>query len=584
MKYSNALLLLSFVMISSGTASAFTHPFYIKTNLTKAETCSTRFVKDAEKIPQRKELNQNIVETPINWNNFRNERQLFGYNPLFTPGRLSLAGNARPMMRDPNLKLQVLQDNGSWKIIDLFDIAKRALILRGITHWGPGRYSNKWFDESFNSETAVVFDKDCHVYTIINSMRSTLGYSILLHSPDGGESWGAYPLSAPNSPLIDYFASMESPSYGTKLEDTPVIALSLSYPRRMADNINSYDPRYPNKLAIVVPIKLADGTLSIPSPLTISNNSLYVATHSGGDNRIVSSGGKIFIAFPADQAQQDPVSGRWGTATYLVTYSRASGQKLEGPIRLGITFIGSAARDLNPNRMADEHNQAALAIGSDGILQVILSGHQARLQYLKAKSPLTIGFSLSDWTELQAPGFKAGDTFVTEVGTSTVIKEEHVKYTYASLKLDSYNQPVVLARWEGLSANFRLIQTYYSKSMNRWSSPQVLQNPGRTFYGVWHHKLTIDPWNRQYVSTNYMPDQLFVDEVQQFASVWGINPFSLTKVDPNCPDFTLQDFKDHVPGVIYCFYNGRPYVGPSLIMNQGFSKRFKLVTTDTFFE
>jgi hypothetical protein len=88
-----------------------------------------------------------------------------------------------------------------------------------------------------------------------------------------------------------------------------------------------------------------------------------------------------------------------------------------------------------------------------------------------------------------------------------------------------------------------------------WSGKnhKVLVSPGRSFYGVWHQKFTLDNHGDLYLFYSYTPNQLTEDEwetlklhypFQSWTEVEELQPpFCVHAIDPRCwlhpmPDIT----------------------------------------------
>jgi hypothetical protein len=106
---------------------------FMETDLPRDATCAGEFKAAAVanapgKFPDS--LAQ-PVRTPIVWNRFRGERELFGYSPAFVPNRVSFATNGRPIIRDRDMNLQVLIDDGRWMRISLKTVLSESLKQQG---------------------------------------------------------------------------------------------------------------------------------------------------------------------------------------------------------------------------------------------------------------------------------------------------------------------------------------------------------------------------------------------------------------------------------------------------------------------
>ncbi|HEX4047954.1 MAG TPA: BNR-4 repeat-containing protein, partial [Elusimicrobiota bacterium] len=533
---------------------------------------------------------------------FRSERQQYGYRPAFTPNPVGFCSNGRVMIRDSQLDLQFLEDDGTWKSISLLDAARRSLEAQGyrLPDWDAYAKSGSTLRAGARcagiaclgigsgpfADERVAADDRGGLYTLIDGSESALRFAVLLHSPDGGRSWAAYPLTAPGVPFSSYTAHMEVPSSPGPLKDTPAILIHEKAASHGADDaFLRRDPasgRYlwswttPNDLYLVVPKRNRDGSLSLPSPRLVSTGTICCGEHSGSENQAVSAGDSIFIAYPGDQPLRDPVAGRWGTPEYIVEFSRKKGAVVTPrPLLLGIGFDGPAANDnfLNPRTKpplsppyADDHDQPALAIGRDGRIRAIVGGHDARLRYLESKRPRAID-----------RGWSAPRTIGVEPNRAMPDADE---YTYPSLMLDAGGSPNVVARWAGAHYHFSLAYLRFDSKTSRWEQ-RLLVDPGRPYYGVWYHRLSVDPSGRLFLSDSYFPQNLFADEARIFAAAWDFPEMAPAPAAPGKAPCPLTD--SGAPGSNYCPYIHYGRVSPSILMSPGGGRPFRLATTHDFF-
>jgi hypothetical protein len=505
------------------------------------------------------------VTTPIVWNTFRGERELFGYSPSFTPNRISFATNGRPIIRDRELNLQVLTDMGSWDKFPLLHVAAQSLQQQGVISsanpWLPKLEKNKLFDSGPHSDERVVFDHNCRAYTLINSNYSTLGRSFLLYSNDGGHSWAAYPIPKTDDPL--YTVSIEAPVNGSVLWESPALIVAESYDPALPDG--SY-PRNAHKAWLLFPVLTPSGRLTLAGPFSISDHTLCCGSHSGFEAQAVSYRGHIHIAYPGDSTASDPTTHERGTPQFLRTFSRHLQRFINAPVFVGVGLLGPENQvPSDTHDEPDSHSQTAVAIDHAGFVHVVIGGHGSHLVYRKSLRP----DNTDQWSKPEVFSLhpKAGDRtdFVDE-------------YTYPSLILDRDGQPNVLARWSGDSYTFRLIYTLRSNRTNSWAPQQVLLDPGRAYYGVWYHKMTSDPWGRLFVSYSYYPDNLFSDEAETLATEHRLT-LHVAPSNPPCVPTRLNASKPN-----YCQYLGYADIGGAIIMRRPGQSQFVLASTPEFFE
>ncbi len=321
-----------------------------------------------------------------------------------------------------------------------------------------------------------------------------------------------------------------------------------------------------NDMAMVVADKGADGTLSLSSQM-ISTNTTCCVGHSGYENPVVARGDLIHVAYAGDATMVSPadydngsspalrLANRIGMPQYVTTFSRSQRQVVTPQVLVGIGFGSPSAAAAFPG--VDDHNQPTLAVDSAGYIHVLVGGHGGSLDYVRSTRPGRADL----WSPLEYIGM-AGDY--------------QDAYSYPSLMIDGNDRPVVLARAENLGYRFKLVYITTNGSGD-WLPEQVLLHPGRVFYGVWYHKLSMDPAGRVFASYSYTPGNLFADEAADFAAVWGL---TLTRSDPACPEWNLRD--NQTDGKPYCEYLGYGDVSPGVLMRSLDGSGFELVTTDTF--
>ncbi len=300
-------------------------------------------------------------------------------------------------------------------------------------------------------------------------------------------------------------------------------------------------------------------------PFLISDHTLCCGSHSGFEAQAVSYGDHIHIAYPGDSAAADPITHRLGTPEFIRTFSRQQQRFINDPEFIGTGLLGPQNQAADAAHDApDSHSQTALAVDESEFIHVVMGGHGSRLVYRKSLKPDdSKQWSTPEVFSLQP---KAGDH-----------NDYADEYTYPSLVLDGDGQPHVLARWSGDAYTFRLIYTMRVNRTGTWSVQQVLLDPGRAFYGVWYHKLAIDPWGRLFVSYSYYPDNLFSDEAQVLASQYGL----ALRIDPTPPPCVPTRLKDPKPN--YCHYLGYSDLGGGILIRRPGDPRFVLASTPEFF-
>jgi hypothetical protein len=542
---------------------------FVDTELQRKDMCTGDFKVEAERLQSAHahfgDALAKTVPTPIVWNKFRGERELFGYAPSFKPNRVSFATNGRPIIRDRELTLQILQDDGRWERVPLLPVVAQSLRQQGLVStanpWVPKFEKDKSFDSGPPTEERVVFDDQCRAYTIVNANDSSLGQSFLLYSADGGHSWAAYAIPKTNDPLYTVF--LEAPVNGSMLRSTPALIVAEKYDP-VADD-GTYPP-HAHHAWLLFPEIAASGSLTLTGPFAVSDHTLCCGGHSGFEAQAVSYGDHIHIAYPGDVSAVDPLTHRLGTPQFVRTFSRRLQRFLKPPVFVGTGLLGPANQTEDAAHDGpDSHSQTAMAIDKQGFIHLVIGGHGSRMVYRKS----LVSDDSDQWSTPEVIGLRP------RVGDRKDFADE---YTYPSLILDRDGQPNVLARWSGDAYTFRLIYTMRSNRTGLWSDQQVLLDPGRAYYGVWYHKFTLDPWGRLFVSYSYYPDNLFADEAETLAAQYGI---ALT-VDPTTPACVPTRLGDPKPN--YCHYLGYSDIGGGILIRRRAGARFVLASTPEFLQ
>lgn len=526
---------------------------FIETAITAAEMCDAPFSRT---VPAFSETEGAKASEPIRYQwdyaglRLNAETALFGYSPRYNPGRVGFAPNGRPMIRNSQFNLQVLEDGGTWKAVNLIDVATRSLAAQGVNNWRPappGAFGDaaQYADPDVSTESRVVFDNACNAYAILQANRSSLGSAILLFSPDGGHSWSATKIPGTASHLSGI--KIEVPSSPRPLSAPPALLIHQYY--LYADS--------PNTLKLTYPAILPDKSIAFPGPFTIATNAITAAGTGGDENYAVSSGDLIHFVYPGETVAYDPLSGRHGTPAFAGTFSRSLQKITSGPIPIG---VGVGQDDAS---VTDDHNQPVIALDKDRYLHVVIGGHGGPLYYRKA----AVANSIASWSPIETIGKRP-----------TLLNPHADEYTYPSLITGLHGEPVIAARWSGESYVFRLVLLTKNASTGAWDQQRTLVDPGRSYYAHWYHKLSIDPLGRIFLNYSYYPDNLFADDVEVLKNAYGMtltNPVDY-KGEPCKP--TNHDAK--VPN--YCSYTGIHRTNDTVLRSNGLGQPFQIATTKSF--
>ncbi len=472
-----------------------------------------------------------------------------GYAPTFTPGRVGFGRNGRPHVRDKDFAWQVLRDDGTWLRIDLLAVARLSLRAQGLD-WQPAPPPNygplpRHADGDVTWESRVVFDADCHAYALLVASRSSLGKSVLLHSPNGGRSWRAYPIGG--SEGVNQGVSLEVPQRsGQPLRAPPVLLLHQYYATSLDGGWTS-----PNTLDAVLPRKRPDGGLELGAPLRVASQSLLIAASGGHDSHAISDGDLVHVAYPGDSVRRDLRTGKLGTPAYVVTVDRVG--RTVGPP----TFLGVGV-DPTDQQQADEHNAPVLNLDEQGILHAVISGHGGPMTYRRA----LVAHRSDSWTAEELVGLPEDAGVLHE-------------YTYPSLYVTHDGRPLVLARYATAERYVHDLVRITRDASGRWAQDSLV-TPGRPGYAHWYHKLSVDPWQRLFVSYEYYPGNFYADESATFAQTYGV---TLTPLDSSCvptPRTAPEPRR-------YCDYFGYQSVNATVLLAEDATASFRLATTRTFF-
>lgn len=540
----------NWVTVSSSCATSTNT--YIETPITKSEMCDVSFAKNVNNSNSYSDSMSSNVLTPVSytWDTanmlFKSEKEKYGYNPSFKPGRVSITTSGRPIIRDENFNLQILSDNGTWKNINLLDIAKQSLQVQGIS-WNPGTFGpiphSAYANGSVDSESRIVFDSKCNGYTMLWSSPSSLDANILLHTPDGGHSWSAYKVPGTENRTG---MSMEVPSSSYALSGPPVLTTYL--------NQNTY---------ITIPSFDSQNKIIFSQPILITNQGAAISASGGMENYAVSSGDNIYMVYAGSQLTVDPVTGRHGTPAYIVKISKSTNSIIGSPVLIG---VGVSEND---EITVDNHNQPSIVIDRLGYLHIAIGGHGGPLYYRKSTNPNDI----ATWEPIERVGIIA-----------TPDKLHVEEYTYPSLVVDYYQRPMFIARWSGeLTSGGSYTYKFYLVSITRSSTgkfdnQQILLDPGRGFYAHWYHKVSFDPWGRLFISYAYSPNNLYSDEISMFTSKYGLPTIF---IDPGCTS-TSSTYPDNTTRK-YCNYILEE-VNRGILISPGYGNQFELATTKNFFK
>ena len=268
----------------------------------------------------------------------------------------------------------------------------------------------------------------------------------------------------------------------------------------------------PRSLTLVTVDEAIPGQLTLSAAIPVASDNIGADLHSGEGGSLVTIGSKIHIVF----AVRNPTSG---TDEFVATYNKTTRAFETG--QRTVTYPGNplnAPRVLlatMPNAdgsyVADDHDQPAIGRDSQNYLHVVLGGHHVDFKYLKS---LAANSSTSGWSMPVLVGVQSGGANYNE-------------YSYPSLTFDQYDNLYVAARWMDGSYTARLVVMKKAAASSAFSPLTTLVTASRPGYGVWYHKMSVDPWSRLWLSYEYMPDYLSTtgnpSELSQYAALLSVS-------------------------------------------------------------
>jgi len=298
---------------------------------------------------------------------------------------------------------------------------------------------------------------------------------------------------------------------------------------------------------LVLPIKNADGTLTIPAKIKFSPYALIGPVHSGGGNFVISKGEMIYIVFgyqppptPNTNGQMRTLDPAWlahmppipadhparrltavrtghdgsktvhasdGMPTFITSYNRRTGELSPA------VFIGYGGDAL------DGHNWPAMTIDSKGNLHVLMNGHIYPVMYTHTR----IAGDLNSWSDPIYVRSGAAESFVS----------------YASLSCDPHDNLFSIVRCDTNYYNHRIAMLSKPAGGETWNAERNIVVPYTNVYHVWRHRVTLNPkTNRYYLTFAELDSTQFTHDEYLFVRfIWPDYEHSLTgKVGKNPAD------------------------------------------------
>lgn len=455
------------------------------------------------------------VYTPIFFKQFyQGEREQFGYKPQFTPNTVTFDLNNRPYIRTHAGILQILQNDGTWKKVDLVAEAKTswnkkqtaalnspdhlswAKQWNGWTGWWPCPYAAKADNKNCKAlncpkdcapndplmisgeqnDERVVFDSKGDAYTLLHTAAASNIKSMLLHSRDKGLTWEVYPIK---NAYDGYDIRLEHQDGSNQLSSPPGILVYAHWPEK---DVVSKELVAKSKLEYVDIDQNPDGTLQLTNVSIANDFSFLGAGPSSFPNYMVTYGDLTHIVYIGGNFEpylnHEPYSiGLNQQPDYVRTYIKTYNHKTKTLSKQ--VYLGNSSRSKLPatsnngqtiNWLPDDHEFPAICVDSKGILHVIIGAHGRQFQYTHSLEPNTI---LKGWSAPVGIGEPDGPNPLYP--NLNILSGE---YTYPELICDAKDNIHLVARSSGIGNNYKLV--YLRKQANKkWDTfmPPTFEGP-----------------------------------------------------------------------------------------------------------
>jgi hypothetical protein len=314
----------------------------------------------------------------------------------------------------------------------------------------------------------VVFDRYDRAYTPLTiRLRDNTTKNVLLVSLDLCRTWAVASLPAGR------FVT-ETWTGHNDLDGPPFLAFwsrtGYSAPRRSEWNT----------LRVTQPYLDGD-RLVVPTPTTVTADTLGLSRVSGGSSFAATVGGTTFFVWPGATPYDNG-----GVPIMIAAYDHATGT-VGPPVRLA--------------RMAqddDLHIKPGICVDSRGYLHVVTGAHGRPFLYTRSLEPLRID---AGWTQ---PEPVLEDGYVNGAG------EQEGRQTYLSFVCDSRDVlHIVYRQWRRGSDPYHLGEAYgaltyqYKAPGLSWSKARVVVVAADPGYSIFYQKLGMDHGDRLFLSFSY---------------------------------------------------------------------------------
>lgn len=382
---------------------------------------------------------ENPLDIPLKLEPYRHENEQFGYLPEYPlDNQVYFDLDNRPFIaaQDGILTLR----DGAWTKTDT---ARHAT--------GGKQVSIKPI------LTKVAFDGDNDVYCLGRDS----GEVLLFHSRDHGATFTAWPVPGSGSFDIENFS-------GHNISDGPPpfarFRETKKDPNLIWRRINDFD--------LFMPVKKADGTIDIGTPVRVSGKCIGISLHSGIPSCIVSRGDRVHVTWGE---ATEPDENAPGVPTFVATYDRTTG-RLSESVLVG---YGPPANDI--------HNTPCITMDSGGHLHVLIGTHGRTFKYVRS---LASNRADGGWTDAVDVGDGLRQTYVGMVCD----RDDTLHLVFRLWFSDTTYFP----------AGHYATLTYMSKRPGEpWSDVRPLVIAPFSEYSIFYHRLTIDRANHLFLSYDY---------------------------------------------------------------------------------
>lgn len=395
------------------------------------------------------------------------------------------------------------------------DFAPRAIeaIRRAVNAAFDGFWDNRFLVDNY-----IHWDDSDRAHTIVTTLSgSNVTTAVLLWSDDFCATWSAVALSRKTGII-------EKRDTNNASGGLPTIITFDQY-----SNFAAVQPGIaePDNLYLERLTTNSDGTISVGTPVLVTNESLLVPQHSGGGNSTLTTASKIFIVYPTNDASAP------GTEAKIRQFDIAGGSFDD----VSAVTLGRSNPPANqPTLTADNHDTPVISRSSDGKLHVVLGAHHGQLRYTfsTAADSVSGGWSaLTDigWDNPSSTGF--GDTYLSLNCLQDDNGDDYL-IIISRLSAVGYRKSLAQIRIQaGTTSEYQFSGQDYRE----------ITRPELGWYGVWHHRVTMDRKGNLYIFAHWGPDHLSQVEAES--------------IGLDIADGTLQ-------GAVYWFSNNRAYIQPTV--------------------